>query len=198
MIGLRTFLKDFATSTKLAPFDTLYERQRELVRCDLLPQLRGRGPGSGVPLSAETLATFLISVLASDKLADLGERTAMLCQARGVINKGDQWRIGHSKSTFQIDVARALLQERNVGKRSPKNIYLGIQVTRPWRGTILQARPTATQGQLTIEYFTDPNAPLDLQFTMQNVSIEGPVFSWLSNRLWDYMEHFYNLKPERG
>src|SRR5450759_4875930 len=124
MIGLRTFLKDFAETTQLARFDTLYERQRELVRCGLLPQLRGRGPGSGVPLSAETLATFLISVLASDKLADLGERTAMLCQARALINnkKGDKHRLGNSN--FHMDVARALLQERKVGKRSPKDVYL--------------------------------------------------------------------------
>jgi len=198
MIGLRTFLKDFAETTQLARFDTLYERQRELVRCGLLPQLRGRGPGSGVPLSAETLATFLIGVLATDKLADLGERTAALCKAVPVINDQRSKSLKFGNSHFQMDVARALLQERVAGRRSKTNLFLGIQVTRPWRGIILQERPTSKQGQTNFEYFTDPNAPVDLQFTMENVSIEGPVFSWLSNRLWDYMEHYYNLKPDRG
>jgi hypothetical protein len=85
MIGLKTFLQDFAKTTGLASFDSLYERQRELVRCGLLPSVEGRGPGSGVPLNPETLATLLIGLLATDKLADLGERTDVLCKARPVI-----------------------------------------------------------------------------------------------------------------
>jgi hypothetical protein len=195
MIGLRTFLKDFAATTKLAPFDTLYERQRELVRCDLLPSIKGRGPGSGVPLSPDTLATFLISVLATDKLADLGERTAALCKAMPVINDQGGNLLKFGTSNFRMDVSRALLQERVAGRRSKTNPFLGIQATRPWRGIILQQRPTSKQGQTNFEYFTDPNANMELTFTMENVSIEGPVFSWLSNRLWDYMQHYYNVKP---
>lgn len=190
-------MKDFAKSTGLAPFDTLYERQRELVRCGLLHSVPGRGPGSGVPLNADTLATFLISVLASDKLSDLGERTAALCKAVPLINnkQGNQYRIGGSD--FQFDVARALLQERKLGKRSAKDVFLGIQATRPWRGIILLERPTATQGQMSVEYFTDPEGPVEQTFTMHNISIEGPVFSWLSQRLWDYIEYHYKVESER-
>lgn len=198
MIGLRTFLKDFAKTTELASFDSLYERQRELVRCGLLHSVEGRGPGSGVPLNAETLATFLIGVLASDKLSDLGKRTEALINARPALSGKDGKNPRLGKSNFHHAVVRALLQERKLGHRSPRDVFLGIQATRPWRGTILLDRPTATHGHETVEYYVNPEAPLKLTFTMQNVSIEGAVFSWISQRLWEYLEHYYDLKPKRG
>lgn len=56
---------------------TLYERQRVLVKDGVLRASAGRGPGSGVRLTANNLAILLISVLASDTLADTGSITPL-------------------------------------------------------------------------------------------------------------------------
>lgn len=49
----------------------LYERQRALVRAKLIKPERGRGPGSGVRATPESLAMLLISLLATDSLSEV-------------------------------------------------------------------------------------------------------------------------------
>src|SRR4051812_46787232 len=100
MSSLKSFLYVIADSVGQSPA-ALYERQRVLVRHGLLPVREGRGPGSGVPLTAETLATFLIGLLVSDGLTNLAEHTANLCSARPLIGS---YRRG---SAFRTDVAKA-------------------------------------------------------------------------------------------
>lgn len=47
--------------------DSLYERQRELVRCGLLPSPTGRGPGNGTPATLDTVSILLAaSIVMSD------------------------------------------------------------------------------------------------------------------------------------
>jgi hypothetical protein len=149
MIGLKLFLKEFShlTGGELS-HDALYARQRELTRCGLFPVREGRGPGSGVPLSADTLAVFLIGLLATDSLTDLGERTAQLCDARPLdFPKGGGWGTRRSRATFRSDVAKALMGSRIAGFRAGEDLgpdvkqYAGIQVTWHWRGVILGHRP---------------------------------------------------------
>lgn len=55
--------------------EALYWRQRELVRAGLLNLGDGRGPGSGVRTNAESVAMLLTALLATDSLAETGERT---------------------------------------------------------------------------------------------------------------------------
>jgi hypothetical protein len=146
MIGLKSFLKEISKLGGGEPsHDALYARQRELARCGLLPIREGRGPGSGVPLSSDTLAVFLIGLLATDSLTDLGERTAQLCNARPLeFLKGGSKR---PRATFRGDVAKALVGSRipgfGVGEDLGPDVklYSGIQVTRHWRGVILGHRP---------------------------------------------------------
>jgi hypothetical protein len=52
--------------------DTLYERQRALVREGLLESLPGHGRGSGVRATPESIATLIIGMLASTSLAEVG------------------------------------------------------------------------------------------------------------------------------
>ncbi|HZL58980.1 MAG TPA: hypothetical protein VFC38_04710 [Stellaceae bacterium] len=60
----------------------LYERQRALVRGGLLEIEGGRGPGSGVRVTARALALLIISVLATDSLAETASRTRKVAAAR--------------------------------------------------------------------------------------------------------------------
>ncbi len=50
--------------------DTLYARQRAFVAAGILESTPGRGPGSGVRATPETLADFLIGMLSHASLAD--------------------------------------------------------------------------------------------------------------------------------
>jgi len=56
----------------------LYERQRVLVRLGVLTERKGRGPGSGVKLTAESLAALLTSVLITDNLSEVDDRVDRL------------------------------------------------------------------------------------------------------------------------
>ena len=53
----------------------VYERQRALVRAGLLKTERGRGPGSGVRGTPESVALLLISLLATGNLSEAGVST---------------------------------------------------------------------------------------------------------------------------
>jgi hypothetical protein len=198
MIGLKTFLKEFSgfTGGELS-HDALYARQRELVRCGLLPSREGRGPGSGVPLSPDTLATFLIGLLATDSLTDLGEHTAQLCKARPLeVSKGrSSSRIG--RPTFRADVARVLIGSKITGFQPGddinQNLYSGIQVTRHWRGVLLQNREIQTpdgnkrEGMQGVEYLVGEDQRLASSMLSRTVSIEQELFWMLCLRLRHYM-----------
>jgi hypothetical protein len=62
----------------------LYERQRALVRVGLLKPIEGRGPGSGVPLNADTVAMLMVAALATDNLSEIGEATKTLIAAERI------------------------------------------------------------------------------------------------------------------
>src|SRR5271166_4852624 len=92
---------------------TLYERQRALVNLGVLKSAPGRGPGSGVPLTSESFAAVLISLLATDNLSEVDQRVVAICNAKpeGATRRPSdehvRWvRIG--KPTFQSEVAKVL------------------------------------------------------------------------------------------
>jgi hypothetical protein len=68
MIGLKTYLSTLSPLLGQTE-EMLYERQRALVREDLLESVGGRGPGSGVRADERALSPFLISLLSHDILA---------------------------------------------------------------------------------------------------------------------------------
>jgi hypothetical protein len=80
MSSLKSFLP------KLAPVlgstaDTLYERQRAAVRLGLLRPVAGRGRGSGVELSADSVAVLLICLGAAAGLSEVDGRIVKYCNA---------------------------------------------------------------------------------------------------------------------
>ena len=78
--SLRSYLYKLSKLLGLTPI-ALYERQRELVRAGLLHAEGTRGPGAGVRLSPELVAVLLISVLATDSLSEVAERTREIAGA---------------------------------------------------------------------------------------------------------------------
>lgn len=72
MSGLKGFLRTLSPILERTP-DALYERQRSLVQVGLLGTNEGRGPGSGVRLTARSLSLLLISVLATDNVSDIAK-----------------------------------------------------------------------------------------------------------------------------
>ena len=76
----------------------LSERQRALFRGGLIKSEAGRGPGSGVRATPQSVAMLLISLLATDSLSEAEERTRLVaslksrskrCPLTGKRNFGD-------------------------------------------------------------------------------------------------------------
>jgi hypothetical protein len=64
------------------PTEALYERQRTLVRLGLLESKEGRGPGSGVRLSAESVGVLIASILVADHPSELNEKVSNLLKLK--------------------------------------------------------------------------------------------------------------------
>jgi hypothetical protein len=93
----------------------LYERQLALMG-KLLPARTGRGPGSGTPFSAETVAVLVISMLATDSIKGCVEATRALCDARLTsIPIGQEDELG-SPQTFKAAMVNALSNDAVVSK----------------------------------------------------------------------------------
>ena len=68
-LSLKGFIPELAKAVGMTPA-ALYERQRALVRAGLLHGESGRGPGSGVRATPESVAMLLIALLATDGLSE--------------------------------------------------------------------------------------------------------------------------------
>jgi hypothetical protein len=189
MSSLKSFLPWIAEAAEIS-VDSLYERQRVLVRHGLLPIRSGRGPGSGVPLTADTLATFLIGLLSTDNLKEAGPLTMQLCAAKPLALRLERSR--KKLPTFQADVANALNGFSTAGYKiesEGEHLYLGIQVTRHWRGMILEIQEVGADevkkvdGMQGVEYLVSEEARLISPMISITASIEQEPFWFLCNRL---------------
>ncbi|WP_247473947.1 hypothetical protein [Bradyrhizobium sp. 30] len=192
MSSLKKFLFDFVAPRLRVSPASLYERQRELVRGGLLPVRQGRGPGSGVPLTPDTLAIFLIGLLATDGLTDLVEHTSALCSAKTLLvhKPTKETRYGN---TFQSDLAKALAgSDEFTGKDasdSSAHPCAGVQVTRHWRGALLQnlgvpdGDGDAAEGWKAVEYIVSDESRRKAPVLAQTVSLEMEAFWLVSTRL---------------
>jgi hypothetical protein len=98
----------------------LYTRQRELVRLGLMPSPKGRGPGSGTPITVNTISYLLAAVVISDSIADIGTvgEDVLRRVAKGIresLNRDGSesavtysWRFGTCASGPSIIVDRTL------------------------------------------------------------------------------------------
>ena len=79
--SLKSLIPPLARVLGLTPA-ALYERQRALVRAGLLHPETGRGPGSGVRATADSVAMWLVALLATGSLSETEERTRVLANLR--------------------------------------------------------------------------------------------------------------------
>lgn len=96
----------------------LYERQRSLVRLGLINSRPGRGPGSGVSLTAQNLAVLLIGYAGSASLADV-ERTAAVCAA-APFEHDQNFACPVTGKWFFIDIVTKALSQPDLASRIPR------------------------------------------------------------------------------
>jgi hypothetical protein len=186
MAGLKSFLYGAAPIIGVTAA-ALYERQRALVNLGLLKATKGRGPGSGVPLTAENVAAVVISVLAAENLSDVDDRVVDLCNAQpeGTLPLGHSrvvWeKLG--KPRFLDDVARVLSGENTRWRHSdsrPRHFF-GIRVSRIWRGQIIDS----PSGARPIVYYPDD---CDKYTPMHLVSITAEIEDEMLSRLTTFTQ----------
>lgn len=156
MAGLKSFLYGVSPILGVSPL-ALYERQRALVTLGVLKAAEGRGPGSGVPLTAENVAAIVISLLTAQSLSKIDQYVIDMCNAQpeGTLPLGrarNHW-IKLGKPTFLSDLGRVLTGQNPVWRHSESRArhICGIRVTRPWRGQIIDS----PSGANPIAYYPD-------------------------------------------
>jgi hypothetical protein len=133
MASLKAFLPNVARAFGTTP-DALYSRQRALIRLGLLPVLEGKGPGSGVLLTADTLAVLIIAILTADTLAETDQRVVALCEARDDTLLRETG-IPHAP-TFRSAVAQAITD----GGMTELYTLVSLEVSRCSRAAIKMVR----------------------------------------------------------
>ena len=106
MTSLKSQIPNLAGWLRMTPA-ALYERQRALVRAGLLKAKPGRGRGTEVALNPHSLATLLISVVASDSLTETPELTKIFVNLK---SEGEQCPIT-GKKTFGAALTQILNSE---------------------------------------------------------------------------------------
>lgn len=174
MAGLKSFLYGAAPilgTTGAA----LYERQRALVNLKVLKAAAGRGPGSGVPLTAYGVAAVVISVLAVENLSEVDERVVAIINAMPepvrlfAVDQFSKAWMKAGKPTFCDAVGAALS-----GGPMPWPLHtkhrpvFAIRVTRCWRGQLV----TSPSGASPTEYRTDFPERNDDYFTPIQITAE--------------------------
>ena len=173
MAGLKSFLYGVAPILRVSPA-ALYERQRALVNIGVLETTTGRGPGSGVPFTAENVAAILISLLAADSLSKVDKCVADLCGAPPVVlvpaaAYRHNWVKG-GKPTFRSDVGRLLAGQRpiwNSDHNFKLDSFFEIRVTRPWRGQLVNS------AGVPFDYF--PSGDVDEAMVGLSISITAAI-----------------------
>ncbi|WP_027525573.1 hypothetical protein [Bradyrhizobium sp. Ec3.3] len=177
MAGLKSFLQGVAPILGVSPA-ALYERQRALVNIGVLEPTTGRGPGSGVPFTAENFAAVLISLLAAESLSKVDECVADLCRAMPVPSKQyKSWWIESGKPTFRSDVGLLLAGQMPIWTFD--HIFIGdsfyeIRVTRPWRGQLV-----SSAGEILDYYPTAIDETMVSRSISVTAAIEREMFSKL-------------------
>jgi hypothetical protein len=92
--------------------DELYNRQRALVAAGALQTLHGRGPGSGIHLSEDSVAILLIGLLSVRSLAETDHRIKWICDATYVPSYFTKERDLSAKFPTFRDAVSASLSDR--------------------------------------------------------------------------------------
>jgi hypothetical protein len=81
MVSLKSFAPVLANNLGMTPA-AIYERQRALIRANVLPAPTGRGRGNGLKATVETVALMVIALMATGHLSDTDKRVKKLAEAQ--------------------------------------------------------------------------------------------------------------------
>ncbi|MBR1155893.1 hypothetical protein [Bradyrhizobium sp. JYMT SZCCT0428] len=181
MAGLKSFLLAVAPLLGVTSA-ALYERQRALVALGALKSAPGRGPGSGVPLTAENFAAILISVLATENLSDVDKRVVSLINAPPVrVNINDysrEW--GNTKGQVLVDAVSSALSGKKLKFPAPDgNIFdmpiTAIRITRSWRAQLLVNRSTEIEYKAKWSSFQRQPPPISITAEIEGKSLDNLI-----------------------
>ena len=105
-VSLKGLIPLLARAVDMTPA-ALYERQRALVRAGLLQSEPGRGPGSGVRSTPDSVALLLIALLATGSLSETEGHTEILAKLKSATKRCPLT----GKKTFATALAAALASE---------------------------------------------------------------------------------------
>jgi len=155
--SLKSIIPQLSEVFSISPA-ALYERQRALVRAGLLKSKAGHGPGSGVKANAYSIALLVISLLATDSLSEVGERTKLFA---GLKSRSGQCPLT-GKTTFALAVA-AVLDSPVLARK-----VTHITVTRVGHKAEPRARALAHIYWLDDHIFLEDNQPYEEDLASQS------------------------------
>jgi hypothetical protein len=126
MISLNKFLPQISGFLNTTPA-ALYERQRQLVRLGILRAEKGRGPGSGVKLSADGVAALLVALLVTDNLSDTNDQIRLFLDSRPLVKSA---KIG--AKTFGEVLAEFLLSPQKLPDLEFIEVHRSIRLAQIW------------------------------------------------------------------
>ncbi|MGE0522042.1 MAG: hypothetical protein AB7O60_03275 [Variibacter sp.] len=128
-VGLKTFLPVLSPLLGHSP-SALYERQRALVRLGIIPEGAGRGPGSGVRATPDTVAMLIVSVLITDSLSEVDGRVLELASCPFVTRRKRAACALTGAQTF-VGAIAAVLADPELGGRT-SSIKVSRQAKNGW------------------------------------------------------------------
>jgi hypothetical protein len=140
----------------------VYERQRALVRAGLLNTERGRGPGSGVRGTPESMALLLISLLATGNLSNVGLSTRIFANLK---NEEDFCPLT-GKTTF-AEAVTALLASKELAQS-----IIALNVSQETRGSEISYRDPSKGGSISSSKFGLAGQPDEPGLTLR-ASLSG-------------------------
>jgi hypothetical protein len=114
-VALKAYVPSLARILGMPPA-TVYERQRNLVRAELLDIGDGWGPGSGVRTTAESVALLVIGALASDTIAAVGVRARDIAETK----PADANRCPFTRGATFLDALTLILGSQPLPHRAVK------------------------------------------------------------------------------
>jgi hypothetical protein len=126
MKSLKSFLPQISGFLGTTPA-ALYERQRQLVRLGILTPEKGHGPGSGVKLSADSVAALLVALLATDNLSDTDDRILRLLASKPLVKSAKT-----DAKTFWEELCVLLLSPQKLQSLAFIEVDRNMLLARAW------------------------------------------------------------------
>jgi hypothetical protein len=167
MKSLKSFLPQISGFLNTTPA-ALYERQRQLVRLGILTAEKGHGPGSGVKLSADSVAALLVALLATDNLSDTDDRILRLLASKPLVKSAKT-----DAKTFWDELCVLLLSPQKLQSLAFIEVDRNMVTARVWylRGKKLVGGPLFAPSRLRDSFGIERQASIGSKRTLLPISL---------------------------